>query len=113
MSTKQNTKKRKPMTLEDFAVAIQKDYLAIRKDMATKADLWPIERDIKTLDGNVRDLRNDVKMITDTMVSKADLANTLAEELAKAPYARQIEDLRTRVNVLEGKLGIKPNHRAA
>ena len=75
------------MTLEDFALAIQNDYLAIRKDMATKADLWPIERDIKTMDSNVRDIRDDVKMITDTMVSKADLANTLAEELAKSPYA--------------------------
>jgi hypothetical protein len=80
--------------------------------MPTKADLWPIERDIKTLDGNVRDLRDDVKMITDTMVSKADLASTLAEELAKAPYARQIEDLQARVNQLESKLGINPNHRA-
>jgi hypothetical protein len=118
--------KKKPMTLEDFATAVHKDYLEIRKDMATKedireirkematkADLWPMQRDIKTLDKNLRDLRSDVSMITDTMVSKADLANTLGEELAKSQYARYIDDLQARVNVLEQKLGIKPSHRAA
>jgi hypothetical protein len=52
-------------------------------------------------------------MMTDAMVSKADLANTLAEEFAKAPYARQIKDLESRVNVLEDKVGIRPTRRAA
>jgi hypothetical protein len=72
MAPKSPTKK-KPMTLEDFAAAIQKDYRSISKDMATKADLWPMQRDIKTLDKNVRDLQEDVKHITEAMVSKADL----------------------------------------
>jgi hypothetical protein len=118
--------KKKSMTLEDFATAVHKDYLEIRKDMATKedireirkdmatkADLWPMQRDIKTLDKNVRDLRSDVTMITETMVSKTDLANTLGEELAKSQYARHIDDLQARVHVLEQKLGIKPSHRTA
>jgi hypothetical protein len=116
MTAKKTKPKKKAMTLDDFALAIQtdlartatkEDLQAIREEMATKADLWPMQRDIKTLDKNVRDLRDDVKIITDAMVSKADLANTLAEELAKSPYARQIENLQTRVNVLENKLGIK------
>ena len=107
------TTKKKPMTLEDFAAAVHKDYLEIRKDMATKADLWPMQRDIKTLDKNVRELRSDVTMITDTMVTKADLASTLGEELAKSAYARRIDDLHARVNALEQKTGIKPAHRAA
>jgi hypothetical protein len=81
--------------------------------MATKADLWPMQRDIKTLDTNVRELREDVKNVTDAMVSKADLANTLADELAKSPYAKQIENLQTRVHAVESKLGIKPGRRAA
>ena len=116
--------KKKSLTLEDFAAAIQKDYRAlnkkmdtqyraIRKDMATKADLWPMQRDIKTLEKNVHELQEDVKMITETMVSKADLAETLAHELAKSEYARQLGDIRERVNVLESKLGIKPIRRAA
>jgi hypothetical protein len=47
------------------------------------------------------------------MVSKADLANVLGEELAKSAYARQLHDLQGRVNLLEERLGIKPTHRAA
>ena len=110
------------MTLDDFAEAIQKDLArvatkddikAVRDEMATKADLWPMQRDIKTLDKNVRGLRDDVKMVTDAMVSKADLTTTLSEELAKSPYAKQIENLQTRVNILESKLGIKPTRHAA
>jgi hypothetical protein len=112
MATKQITKK-KPMTLEDFAAAVHKDYLEIRKDMATTNDLWPLQRDIKTLDKNVRELRSDITIITETMVSKADLASTLGEELEKSQYARHINDLQARVNVLEQKAGIKSTRRAA
>jgi hypothetical protein len=115
-------KKKKPMTLDDFAVIIQKDLSRmatkddirqIRKEMATKDDLWPVQRDIKTLTSQLKEVREDVKQITDSMVSKADLANILGEELAKSAYARQLHDLQSRVNVLEEKLGIKPAHRAA
>ena len=97
------------MTLEGFASAIQTDLAR----MATKNDLWPIQRDMKTLTADLKEVRHDVKWITDTMVSKADLANTLGEELAKSEYVRHIDDLRARVNVLEHKLGIKSTHRAA
>ena len=122
MTAKKTKPRKKLLTLDDFAEAIQtdlarmvtkEDIQAIREEMVTKADLWPMQRDLKTLDKNVRDLRDDVKMVTDAMVSKADLANTLADELAKSPYTRQIEDLQTRVNVLESKLGVKPTRRAA
>jgi hypothetical protein len=121
MKAKQTKVKKKPMTLDDFAIAIQKDYTALRKDMAagfaqvraemgTKAELRLLRSEMQIGFKNVND---DVKMITDTMVSKADLSNTLAEELAKSPYTRQIADLQTRVDVLESKLGIKPTRRAA
>jgi len=124
-------KKKKLMTLDDFAVLIQKDLsrMATKADLArfaTKDDmtafvtkdhlknrLWPIERDLKTLTSQLKEVKEDVKQITDNMVSKADLANTLGEELAKSSFARQLNDLQTRVNVVEAKLGIKPSHRAA
>ena len=121
MKEKQTERKRKAMTLDDFALAIQTDYMALRKDvaagfahvregMATKEDI----RQIRAETGiGFRNLDADMKMMTEAMVSKADLANTLAEELAKSPYIRQIEDLQTRVNILESKLGIKPTRRAA
>ena len=105
--------KKKPMTLEDFAGAIQTDLACMATKDDIRKDLWPMQRDIKTLTSNLRDVRNDVKMITETMVSKADLASTIAEELGKSEHERKIEDLRTRVNVVEQKLGIKPAHRAA
>jgi hypothetical protein len=116
MIAKKAKPKRKVMTLDDFAVAIQKDYASLRKDvvtgfvaicedMATKDEFRLLRNEIGI---GFRNLNDDVKMITDTMVSRADLANTLAEELAKSPYARQIADLQTRVNTLEHKLGIKP-----
>jgi hypothetical protein len=61
----------------------------------------------------LRNLNDDLKMITDTMVSEADPAKTLAEELERSPHGRQIADLQTRVHMLERKVGIKPTHRAA
>jgi hypothetical protein len=119
MSTNQNKKRKKPMTLDDFALAIQKDYTTLRKDMAagfaefraeTKGDIQLLRNETGI---GFRNLNADVKTMTDAMVSKADLANTLSEELAKSPYARQIQDLQTRVNMLESKLGVKPSRRAA
>jgi len=119
MTAKQTKTKKKPMTLDDFAVAIQKDHMALRKDMAAgfakvRDEMKEEVRQVRAEVGiGFRNLDADVKMITDAMVSKADLANTLAEELAKSPYARQIQDLQTRVNVLETKVGIKTTRRAA
>jgi len=121
MAAKQTKTKKKAMTLDDFAVAIQKDHIALRKDvatgfaeireeMATKEDIRQVRAEVGI---GFRNLDADVKMITDAMVSKADLANTLAEELGKSPYARQIQDLQTRVNVLETKVGIKTTRRPA
>jgi hypothetical protein len=101
------------MTLEDFAAAVHEDYLAISENIATKDDLWPMQRDIRTLTAQLKEVREDVKHVTENMVSKADLANTPNEELAKSAYARQLNDLHRRVNVLEAKLGIKPADRAA
>jgi hypothetical protein len=121
MTTKKTKPKKKAMTLDDFALAIQTDYMALRKDVATGFDHIQKEmatkediRQIRAETGiGFRNLGADMKMVTDAMVSKSDLANTLAEELAKSPYARQIADLQTRVNILESKLGTKPTRRAA
>jgi hypothetical protein len=125
MNITKNKKEKKPLTLDDFAELIQKDLAgtkddikAIRAEMATKEDLknelWPIRRDIKTLQGDVRDIRGDVKNITEMMVSKADLTNTIADEFAKSSHGRKIDDLQGRVEVIEDKVGIKPaRHRAA
>ncbi len=107
------------MTHEDFAAAIHKDYASIkddirqvRKDMATKGDLYDLSQKMVTVE-TVRDLQNGVQIITQSMVSKTDLATTLGEELRKSEYGRRMEDFQSRLGVVEQKLGIKPTHGAA
>jgi hypothetical protein len=113
MATKKSKIKKKPMTLEDFLGVIQRDLACMAtkedlKDMATKDDLQKL-----ATREELREVREDVKRITDLMVSKADLAETLREELDKSAYARRIEELQTRVERLEEELGIKHVRRAA
>ena len=117
------TTRKKPRTLEDFAASVHKDYLAISRDMATKEDLkrFATKDDLYALSQKMvtreefHELRSDVKMITDSMVSKADLAETIRRELDASPYAKEtdVKDLRERLLCVEEKLGLKPAHRAA
>lgn len=112
------------MTLDDFAVLIQRDLArmatkddikAIRADMATKQELAEIREEMATK----KDLRN----IREEMATKEDLAavsdrisvakDELQEQIAGLRYAKEIDDLRARVNTLEHKLGIHPTRRAA
>jgi len=81
----------------DIAV-IKDDLVAIRNSMATREEL--------------NEVRDDVKQITDLMVSKTDLAETLRTELAESEYAREVSELRTRLERLEEKLGTKQAPRA-
>jgi hypothetical protein len=117
--------KKKSITLDVFAAAIQRDFStlrndmttgfsAIREDMATKDDLFALSQKMVTRE-EIRDLRSDVKMITDSMVSKADLAETIRRELDASPYAKEtdVKDLRERLLRIEEKLGLKSTRRAA
>ena len=105
MTTRPKTKK-KTMTLEDFAGAIQEDLARIER----KNEL--LRKDVA---GGFRALREDLKIVNEVMVSKADLANTLREELDKSSYVKQDElnELRARVHRLEEQLGISHERRAA
>jgi hypothetical protein len=83
MKAKKANPKKKAMTLDDFAVAIQKDYTALRKDMAAgfahvREEIKEQARQLRAEMGiGFRSLDADVRMMTDAMVSKADLANAL------------------------------------
>src|SRR5262249_18665761 len=111
--TMANSKPRKKsMTLENFASAIQSDLLAIRKDMATKADLYDVSQKMVTR-VEFRELQSDVKMVTGAMVSKADLAALREELLIEIRAGSHVEELRQRVAAVEHKLGIEPRHSAA
>ena len=100
------------MTLEDFAASVHQDYLTIHKHMATKGDLYALGQKMVTRE-EFRNLQSDVKMITDVMVSKADLEALREELLYEMRHGKSIDGLRERLEVVEKKLGIKSAHRAA
>ena len=104
------TKKKKPMTLDAFAVLIQKDLsrMATKDDLAAvviadhlKGSLWPIQRDVKTLTSQLEDVRDDVKQITDNMVSKADLEAVREALLHEMRHGKSIEEVWGRLLLVE------------
>jgi hypothetical protein len=118
MKAKQTKSKKKPMTLDDFAVLIQKDLarMAMKDDLrglATTEDLQVFRAET----------RKEFAAIREQMATKEDLAaesdrisvakDQLQEQISGLKYAKEIDELRARVNVLESKLGIKPARRAA
>jgi hypothetical protein len=93
----------RPMTLEDFAAVIQADLVRMAtkddvKELATKKDLERLatKEDLDNVRGRI-----------------ANATEQIQEQIAGLRYAKEIDELRARVHVLEGKLGIKPARRAA
>jgi hypothetical protein len=121
---KQKTKT-KELSFEHYARAIQTDiaqlgrqvaegFKSIREEMATKEDLFNLGQKMVTRE-EFRELRSDVKMITDSMVSKADLSETIRRELDASPYAKEseVKHLSERMLRVEEAVGIKPKRRTA
>ena len=122
MTVKKTKPKKKAMTLEDFAVAIQTDLAR----MATKDDIKTIREEMATKD-DLQALRDETKkefaLIREQMATKEDLSavsdrisvakDELQEQISGLKYAKEIDELRARVNTLEHKVGIRPTRRAA
>jgi hypothetical protein len=96
---------KKKLTLEDLAAAIQGDFLAISRDMATKQDIAELREEMAT--------KHDLAALRDEMISRfathselQAIEDRLLEEMAKIKYAKEIDELRTRVNRVEQQLGI-------
>lgn len=107
------------MTLDDFAVAIQHDLARMAtkddlKHMATKDDIRDMatKQDIRDIHKGMADIRADVKMVTDVMVSKADLEALREELLREIRAGKHIDELRERLAIVERKLGIAKNRAA-
>ena len=106
------------MTLEDFAALIQTDL----KRAATKDDVAELKKDIIDIRETMA-TKEDVLQIREEMATQEKLSDVadrisnvkdeLQEQIAGLKYAKEIDELRSRVNVLESKLGIKSTHRAA
>jgi hypothetical protein len=107
--------KKKPATFDTFFRAIQEDLFVIRKEMATKEDIRAIRGEMANLAtrAELREVRDDVKRVTDMMVSKADLEALREELLREIKDGKHIDELRERLVVVERKLGIEKSRRAA
>jgi len=112
MARKPAQSRKKVKTLDDFATAIHGDYVRLHRDvaagfrdlraeMATKDDLRQLRSETGT---GFRNVHADLKMITDVMVSKADLTQAIKDEIGKSEYAKQTDDLCERVRQLEQDL---------
>jgi len=118
MKAKQAKPNKKPMTLDKFAALIQKDLAR----MATKDDLKGLatKEDLQVLR---TETRKELAAIREQMATKEDLAalsdrislakDELQEQISGLKYAKEIDELRARVNTLEHKVGIRPSNRAA
>ncbi len=103
--------RKKIKTMDEFAVMIHKDYMAldkkitgeiktVRRDMATKVELDGVKFAIK-------ELQEDVKNINENMVSKADLAIAIRDEFNQSDHGKRIENLRFRMDRVEDELGLE------
>lgn len=127
MKAKQTKPKKKPMTLEDFAALIQKDLarMATKSDLkglATKDELAALRGEIATIHEGMatkKDLerfatKEDLDTAFSTLGDRIAIAKEgLQEQISSLKYAKEIDDLRARVNVLEHKTGIRPARRSA
>ena len=118
MPSKPLKPKNKINTLDEFAAAIHRDYVAISEKMATKDDIQSIRGEMATklelgeVKMTLKHIQEDVKQITDNMVSKAGLENTIRDEFGKSDHAKKIEKLHERVSRIEEKLGIRETRHA-
>jgi len=118
MKTKKTKPKKKAMTLEDFATLLQtdlarmatkEDLKAIREEMATKKDLeqFATKKDLA-------DVREEMAISFSTLGDRiVNAKDELQEQIAGLNYAKEIDELRARVQMLEQKVGIRPTRRAA
>lgn len=88
--------------MEDFAGAIQKDLAR----MATKDGLEQLatKKDLERF-ATKEDLTTGLSDVSDKI---AVAKENLQDQIAGLRYAKEIDELRERVNTLEGKVGIKP-----
>jgi hypothetical protein len=120
MTTPKPKPKKKAMTLDDFAVLIQKDLARMvtkgdLKTLATKEELAALRSDMATKKDLERfATKEQVETAFSTLADRIAIAKEdLQEQISGLKYAKEIDELRSRVNILERKAGIKPLHRAA
>jgi hypothetical protein len=118
MKPKKTKPKKKAMTLEDFAAAIQTDLARMAtkddlKGLATKQELAEIRDEIATKK-DIQAVREEMAISFSTLGDRiVNAKDELQEQIAGLKYAKEIDELRARVHMLEQKVGIRPTRRAA
>jgi hypothetical protein len=119
---KKQSQPNKPMTIDDLALAIQGDFHELKKDiadirgtMATKQDLKEI-RAVMATKQDLADLREEMstRFATRSELQSSVLSarDEIMEEIGKIKYAKEIDELRDRVQRVERELGIRHGHSA-
>jgi hypothetical protein len=117
MLSKPSHSKKKPMTIENLAVAIESDFAQLRNVMSGLRDGMGVVRSTMATKQDLADLRDEIgeRFAThsglQSVVSKAK--EELMEEIGKIKYAKEIDELRARVQRVEHDLGIKSRRGAA
>ncbi len=93
------TENNKPKWFEEFAAALQKDLLALRDDMREGFSKMATKQDLA-------DLRAEMFATFATHSELQSVEDRLLEEIGKIKYAKEIDELRFRMNRVEGELGI-------
>jgi hypothetical protein len=99
MATKNDLKH---LATKDEVAAIREEMAGMREEMATKNDLHAIHEEMPT--------KEDLAAVSDRISVARD---ELQEQIAGLKYAKEIDELRARVNVVEQKIGIRTSRRAA
>lgn len=99
-------------------MATKEDLKAIREEIATKTELeqFATKKDLeqfatqKDLEAVREEMAISFSTLGDRIVNAKD---ELQEQIAGLKYAKEIDELRARVQMLEQKVGIRPTRRAA
>lgn len=109
--------------MEDLAEAIQREFLAVRKDMASgfagvRAEMATEFTAVRSEMATKTDLAELREEMTTRFATRSEVQSAvssakeeLLEEIGKIKYAKEIDELRDRVRRVEQKLGMQ--HRAA
>ena len=91
--------KKKKMTLDDLAVMVAEGFNEIHEKMATKDDIVAIRAEMATKD-DIKDLKKDIQLLQFGQENIQLRLDSMAPNF-------EVKTLRTRVERLEQKVGIK------
>jgi len=93
-------------TVDKVAISIQKDLLGLDAKISALSDKVDDMRIATKKD--IADLREEMNVKFATHSELQSVEDRILEEIGKIKYAKEIDELRGRVNIIEREIGIKP-----